>query len=98
MGSRTVHPALLQPGDVHAVQGIRVPGAEDVFHVQAALFRRGADLSHKAGFAGARPALDDMEPVALPGGKAAVQGGKAVLTVCAEKIADFHSFHPVFLR
>ena len=98
MGGRAVYPALLQRRDIHPVQGVRVPGAEDVFHVQPPLFRRRADPAHKAGFPRARPAFDDVQPVALPGGKTAVQGGKAVPAVRAQKIADLHSFHPVFLR
>ena len=96
--------AHAERGDVHAVERVRVAGAEDVLHVVAGPLRRRADAPHEGGLARAGPALYHAQVVPLAGAEAAVERIKAGIGVCAQKIAGdellfhgrtsfFHSIH-----
>ena len=79
VGSRPVHQGRLQPGQHHPVQGIRVPGTQDVLHRLPHLGGLGRHLAHEGGLAAARAALDDVNGAGrLRGQQLVVQRIKAL--------------------
>ncbi len=85
-----VGPALTQRGDIDPVERVGVSRAEHRLRLEPALFRRLGDAPHKAGFAGAGSALDDVQTLARPRGEAAVEREEAAMGVGAEKISFWH--------
>ena len=92
---RSVDVGDLPRRDIHAVDGVRIAGAEDVFHVQPCVLRRAADGLHEARFAAAGSALEYPEKhAALRRAEFIVDGDEAAAGVRAEKIMPHSHTHP----
>ena len=94
VGRGAVHPSCVQRRDIHAVQGVRVSGAENVVYLQAPFLRGRADPAHEAGFASAGTALDHMKKGPLLRRKALVQRQETLAGVPAQKTALNHGILP----
>ena len=68
MGGSSIYDGGADPGNVDAVQGIRVAGAEQVLYCLALFLHSCADLLHHGGFPGAGPTLQDQQVIVPLGG------------------------------